>query len=244
LPVSSRAFTHDEPSGVAANVLPGPVRDAFGLESPEEREARRRRREEKRREDAHRPLDAWERYRALNDAMDEAYELVDIANREARFALILMGGLNAVFFLIATRPELGRAIPEGARTWMGIGLVFYAFVSLYFFLQAVETLRPRRCRPQLPPPTPDTAGDHPLGIRYYEDVIRRDAVRHLAVWREVRIGQLNAELALQVHSLSLKNEAKYAALRRLYGGLRLISLLVAAFLFALVFFGFTSPATV
>jgi hypothetical protein len=222
--------------------LPGALREARDLESAEQAEARRRRREQKRIEDPHRALDSWERYRALNDAMDEAYELVGIANREARFALMLMGGLNAVFFLIATRPELGRAIPVGARPWLAVGFVIYAAVSLYFFLQAVETLRPRRFRSRLPDPPVDDAEDRPLGIRYYEDVVSRDAAAHWAAWRGVHIGQLNAELALQVHSLSLKNEAKHAALRRLYGGLRLITLLVAAFLFALVYFAFMAPA--
>ena len=48
----------------------------------------RRKKEQKRREDSTRQLDEWELYRTLVDASDEAYELIDIANREARFALI------------------------------------------------------------------------------------------------------------------------------------------------------------
>ena len=46
--------------------------------------------------DPTRELDGWERYRALIDASDEAYDLIDISNREARFALIVMGALNAM----------------------------------------------------------------------------------------------------------------------------------------------------
>ena len=37
-------------------------------------------------QDGGRPLNAWEQYRALNDAMDEVYEVIGISNREARFA--------------------------------------------------------------------------------------------------------------------------------------------------------------
>ena len=59
--------------------------------APAPSDSKERKREQKRLEDANRQLDSWERYRALNDTMDEAYELVGIANREARFAAILMG---------------------------------------------------------------------------------------------------------------------------------------------------------
>ncbi len=48
-----------------------------------------RKKEIRRQLEAARPLDSWERYRALNDATDEAYDLIDIRNREARFALIV-----------------------------------------------------------------------------------------------------------------------------------------------------------
>src|SRR5688572_32079025 len=42
-----------------------------------------------------RPLGAWELYRALNDALDEGHDQFDLSNRDARLAIILMGGLNA-----------------------------------------------------------------------------------------------------------------------------------------------------
>ncbi|HEY7508671.1 MAG TPA: hypothetical protein VIG50_00375, partial [Vicinamibacteria bacterium] len=40
--------------------------------------------------DAHRPLESWERYRALTDVLDEAIDLVDLADHKARFALVIM----------------------------------------------------------------------------------------------------------------------------------------------------------
>ena len=42
----------------------------------------------------------------------------------------------------------------------------------------------------------------------------------------------------RIVSDDLKNDAKYAALRRLYAGLRMITLIVAAFLMLLVFLTF------
>ena len=64
-----------------------------------------------------RPLDGWERYRALNDAMDEAYEVMDLSNREARFALLVMGVLNAGVLISASRspPSLSSASTSSPR---------------------------------------------------------------------------------------------------------------------------------
>jgi hypothetical protein len=203
-------------------------------DSPESKE---RKRELKRHEDANRPLDSWERYRALNDTMDEAYELVGIANREARFAAILMGALNASVVVLITRPEVQMTIPPAFKPWMGLLLAVYASVAVYFFLSAIEILRPRRYRPHLDHPELD-AEAQPAGVRYYEDIIMRSAEEHWVAWRQVRIGQLNAELAVQIHSLALVNKSKYAAVQRLYGGLRVMTVIVAAVIILIVYFVF------
>ena len=203
-------------------------------ESPESKE---RKREQKRLEDANRQLDSWERYRALNDTMDEAYELVGIANREARFAAILMGALNASVVVLVTRPEVQLTIPPGFKPWMGMLLGIYAAVAVYFFLSAIEILRPRRYRPKLDHPELDPDAQ-PAGVRYYEDIILRSAESHWIAWRNVRIGQLNAELAVQVHSLALVNKSKYRAVQRLYGGLRVMTVIVAIVVSLIVFFAF------
>ena len=195
------------------------------------------RRQQKLLEDANRHLDSWERYRALNDTLDEAYELVGIANREARFAAILMGALNASVVLLVTRPEVQAAIPPGFRTWVGVLLTVYASVAVYFFLSAIEILRPRRYRPKVEHPDVDPEA-RSAGVRYYEDIILRSTEEHWSAWRHVRIGQLNAELALQTHSLALVNKSKYAAVQRLYSGLRLMTVIVAVVVTLLVFFAY------
>ena len=194
-------------------------------------------RQQKLLEDANRQLDSWERYRALNDTMDEAYELVGIANREARFAAILMGALNASMVLLVTRPEVQAAIPSGFKTWVGLLLTIYASVAVYLFLSAIEILRPRRYRPRLDHPELDSEA-RPAGVRYYEDIILRSTEEHWSAWRNIRIGQLNAELAMQTHSLALVNKSKYAAVQRLYSGLRLMTVIVAVVVILLVFFAY------
>ena len=110
---------------------------------------KRLRRERRRAHDAERTLDGWERYRALVDASDEAYEQIDITNREARFALILMGALNAVVLVLLTRAEVLSALSPAERYWV-VGLfVGYMVMAVAFLLQAIEALRPGRFRPRL-----------------------------------------------------------------------------------------------
>lgn len=185
-----------------------------------------RKRRRKQIHDARRPLDGWERYRALVDATDEAYELIDISNREARFALILMGALNAGVAVLLTRGDGFGSLTIRERYWIGALLIGYVVMALVFLFQAIDALRPGHFRPRLQDwPTDDD--DRPVGVRYYEDAIQRSATEHWKAWQDVRLSQLNAELAVQVHSLSLKNNAKHIGLRRLYTGLRAMALVLA-----------------
>src|SRR5215208_596146 len=127
--------------------------------------------------DPTRELDGWERYRALIDASDEAYELIDISNREARFALILMGALNAVALVLVTRADALSMLPARDRYLMVALFVGYIVMAVGFLLQAIEALRPGRFRPSL---WDWTGGDEdrPAGVRYYEDVIQQTAAEH------------------------------------------------------------------
>src|SRR4051812_18030312 len=175
--------------------------------------------------DAHRPLDSWERYRALTDVLDEAIDLVDLADHKARFALVIMAALNVVLFFVAVRTDLVREIPRVFQPFIGVYVLIYALVALYFFLQAIESLRPRKSQPQVPPVTQTGIEEFPLGIRFYEDILRRDVEDYKRAWKDVHVGQLNAELAVQAHALAGINRAKYTALRRLYSGLKLMTLL-------------------
>jgi len=212
-----------------------PVMDVSPPSAALDDESRLLRKELKRIADANRPLDSWERYRALNDAIDEAYEQIDLGNREARFALILMGGLNAGLIVLATRSDLRQNLSGMHRTWMMLLFIVYLVMAVRFLLQAIEALRPGKFRPHLPG-WPRGSEDFPRGVRYYEDVIQRNAEDHWRAWSDVRIGQLNAELAVQFHSLCQKNEQRHLAVRRLYSGLRLMTMLLACLAGLLIFY--------
>jgi hypothetical protein len=179
------------------------------------------------RSDAHRPLSAWERYRALTDVLEEAIDLVELADHKARFGLVVMAALNVLLFIIASETDVFDAVPAG---WWPVAvavIVVYAVVAVYFVVQAIESLRPRTAQP--PPRRASRTGvdDLPVAMRFYEDILSRDVEAYRRSWRELRIGQLNAELAVQAHALATINKAKYAALRRLYGGLQIMTVLAA-----------------
>jgi uncharacterized protein YjiK len=177
------------------------------------------------RKDAVRNLDSWERYRALTDALDEAVDLVDLADHKARFALVIMAAMNVVLFFTADALDPIKNSSRAFQYAVGVYLFVYVLIALYFFLQAIESLRPRRSQPQVNPVDHSGIDEFPLGIRFYEDILRRDVDAYKKAWQEVRIGQLNAELAVQLHALAEINRAKYKALRKLYKGLQIMTLM-------------------
>jgi hypothetical protein len=191
---------------------------------------KRRKKEAKLLAEQARSLDPWERYRTLVDTLEEAMDLVELADRKARFALVIMGALNIAFFFLVTRAELIDVLPALLRPFLGFYLLLYAGVALFFFLEAIEALKPRRFRPHLPYPGEAGPEHFPEGLRYYEDIVLRDLEAYRRAWREVRFGQLNAELAVQNHVMARINSDKFRSLRRLYGGLRVLTVLAGGLL--------------
>jgi hypothetical protein len=192
--------------------------------------------------DAHRPLESWERYRALTDVLDEAIDLVDLADHKARFALVIMGALNALLFIMASQTDVFDAIPAAWRPLMGAVIIIYALIALYFVIQAIESLRPRKAQPQVRYASETGLEDFPVGLRFYEDILGRDVEAYRRAWRELRIGQLNAELSVQAHALAQINKAKYNALRRLYFGLQLMTVMAVLLLAVGSFFVLSGKA--
>ena len=141
-----------------------------------------------------------------------------------------MGALNVTFFFLATRSDLVDYVPHSLRPFLAFYLVVYAGVALFFFLEAIESLRPRRFRPHVPYPGEGGPEHYPEGLRYYEDIVLRDLEAYRRAWREVRFGQLNAELAVQNHVMARINLDKFRSLRRLYGGLRVLTILAGGLL--------------
>jgi hypothetical protein len=167
--------------------------------------------------DSHRPLEPWERYRALNDAYDLQQELIDLGDHKARFALVIMTGLNAVAFLMVWRTDALSGLPAALRPWVAGYLAVYGITAVYFFFQAIESLKPRIYM--------GGADKDLLGVRFFEGILRRTEEEYRGTWTDVRVDQLSEEIAEQVHILSRINREKYTALYKLYLGLQVLTLL-------------------
>ena len=203
-------------------------------ETPEEDLARRQQRKEaKLLAEASRPLDPWERYRAMVDAFEQAIDLAEMADRKVRFAMVVMASLNVAVFALIARSELLGLGPLPLAGWFGAYLLAYAVVAVYFFLQAVDALRPRAST------APGAAGGRLAAshLRHLDRVLTQDVLSYAQSWRDVRFDQLHNELALQNHRLAQINAEKYKALGRVYGGLRVLALLLAGLV---LFAGFSS----
>jgi hypothetical protein len=196
-------------------------------------DARRPKRDVK--QDGSRPLGAWELYRALNDALDEGHDQFELSNRDARLALLLMGGLNAALVVLASQSSLGAGLSAVERQIEGAVIALYALFAIAFLLQAIDALRPTQYRPRLDN-WPTDRGQLPCGVRYYEDVVGRDTAAHWQAWCELSLQQLNAELAVQQHSVSLKNQQRKIALRGLYRSLRHMAIVFSAILLLFAIF--------
>ncbi len=186
-----------------------------------------------------RALEPWERYRALMDVLDTYTDLLEHADRKTRFALIIMGLLNAVNFLLVARTDVFGVTAALVGAALAVYAAVYAFLSLFFFSQAIEALRPRSAK---------FFHDSGLGEAPHAATKRLRSMAHVALqspeafydfWKEASLEQLCREVAYTAQSMAAINMEKYAALERVYRGLIALTALTALLLSALAYLGFT-----
>jgi hypothetical protein len=202
---------------------------------------------EKKIDEAHRRLDVRDRFRLLTDFIDAERKMIEVADHKARFALVIMGAVNAALFLLTLRGDLFGPVPHPVRPWLLLVLVPYGVVTFVFLLDAARVLQPHmRSWPEVAAAAPDplrgtpAAGDdeRPLGIMYWGAPAAADFGRYARQWTEIRVGQASAELALLAHELARVNGAQYRALRRLFRGLQVLLVLAAVLAAVVAFFAF------
>lgn len=175
-------------------------------------------RERKRRQDAHRHPDGWERFRIVTEAISEARQVVEISDHRARYALVIIGVLNAAVLVFIARWDLLQGLSGGIRFWL-IGLVIvYAILTFGFVLHAIDCLRPRPLKADA------------RGLLHWEAVSGRELAELEDAWSRVRLDEINAEAVAVFHTLAGVVAMKYRALRRLYQGLVVLVVLSAVIL--------------
>ena len=101
-------------------------------------------REAKLRRELERRPDSFERFRILMEMVSEGRQVVDLADHKARYALVIMGVLNAGIFFVMSRAHLIATLPHFVRPWLIGSLIAYAALSFVFVLHAIDCLRPRQ----------------------------------------------------------------------------------------------------
>lgn len=200
-------------------------------EHQDERVAKKlRKREAKSRLDAERAPRSLERWRILMDVVDEGRRVVELADHKARYALVVMGALNAGVFLILSRAHLISGLPDGLKPWLIGALVAYGGLSCLFVYHAIDCLRPRWLRDSGSPAP--AGGREGRGLLYWESIGKFDLASYRKAWDIARMDQLNGEVVIIAHHLSVLIGRKYRALGRLYRGLAVLVVLAALQLLA------------
>ena len=192
------------------------------LRSIDDAKIERRRQKDAERSLETRVLEPWERYHALVDHYDAVQDVSEQNDRKARFALLILGSLNALNLAIAMRGEWIGVKVESSTVVMAY-LAAYALVSLACCFCAVAALRPHTregdesgwSKPLLPHATAAQTLDE------YRDN-----------WRTAEIGALIREMDSLVYGAVRNNEGKLQSLHRVYVALYLLVALTGGFVCA------------
>jgi hypothetical protein len=174
-------------------------------------------------------LDPADRYKALVNAVKASQDLIELGDKKARFALVIMSVLNAVAVLLVVRG--GDAIIPSSGIFANvirIEFVAYAVVTVYYISQAISALRPRGVRP--PQLTELPSAVEPgvsMRVLFYADVISRERTQFQQLWAGLRMDNLTTELADQLYQLSWINRQKFTALDKLYFGLTVMTIMLS-----------------
>lgn len=183
----------------------------------------------------HGTLEPAMRYRALVNTLKQETDFIDLADRKARFALVVMGLLNAVVVVVAVKG--GDAVPTRgvAGSLFQAELGIYVLAAVYYIGIAIESLRPRgkTGRPTEPVPH-DVAAGESMRLLFHADIVQRSRADYARAWNTLRFDSLITEMADQVYMVSAINTLKFRALGRLYGGLGVLTGLVALQLLTIV----------
>jgi len=173
-------------------------------------EAERRQRKEMLRTAEDRVLDPWERYRAVSDQCDRLQDVTELYDRKTRFALIILGTLNAMNVLLVTKGDIKHVLDMPVLLTAYIGC--YALISVVLLWQAITALSPAASS---------------------SDPVEGQLDDYCESWKQMQVGALNRQLAAASYGLAQANVLKLVAVTRLFTGLKVLAALTAILILGL-----------
>ncbi len=190
-------------------------------------ERHRRKREAKLLRDSERRPTSRERFRILVEVVDQQRNVVEIADHKARYALIILGVLNAVIFVLLGRGGVFRNMPDPLKPWLVAVIALYSALTFLFVLHAIDCLRPRELSGR--------SSVHRVGIPgllFWEGIVQHDLATYQREWDQARMTDLTQEATVLAYRAAGLVQAKYRALHRLYNGLMVLVALCTVLLVA------------
>ncbi|HEX3233999.1 MAG TPA: hypothetical protein VHR41_07360 [Gemmatimonadales bacterium] len=220
----------DEMTAASGGALRPEPTAVTGESDRQERKSRKR--ETKLRRESERPPDSFERFRILMEMVSEGRQVVALADHKARYALVVMGVLNAGIFFLMSPAHLIVSLPQSIKPWLVGSLIAYAALSCVFVLHAIDCLRPRQLHYSqlLSSATGPSARGGQGGLMYWEATAGYELEAYRHAWDTVHMDQINGEVVVIAHRLALLIRAKYAALGKLYAGLVVLVVLAGVLL--------------
>ena len=179
-------------------------------------------------------LDPGDRYRALSDLLKQFMDIVAMLERKTRFALVILGALNAVNLIVIGRPELVLGTQGPAIVGIGIYAGGYVAISLFLVVQAIRALKPRMSN--VKSAVKETEGQQEvLGLRFVHIINSIGFEEYYRRWHDATYSQVNRDIALVIRANSEIIDLKYRALNRLYSGLLILVFLTGGLILAIVY---------
>lgn len=191
---------------------------------PDESDEKESKKEKKKLEAKLALLQPPQRYRVMNDSVRQSQDLIELADKKVRFALVIISIVNGLLVFIVARA--GTDVLPRTGFWGVVAqatLAAYVMLTFYHLWHAISVLKPRLTPPPPPGslPTSVTPGVS-ARVLYYGDVALRDMATNRRLWDEMRQDSINAELADQLFILGRINQAKFADVVKLYAGIRML----------------------
>lgn len=198
-------------------------------ETTEAKALRRRERALQRAEETAGPMEPELRFRVLHAMLKMETDFLDLADKKARFALVIMSALNAIALVLVMRggEVLGQTTLWGILLRVEVAAYFVA--TVVYIWHAIEALRPRGQRGHLARTLPDAiVPAASMRVLFHSDIAARDRDAFRDLWTGLRLDNVTAELSDQLHMVSCINVLKYRALGRLYTGVGIMTALLTA----------------